>query len=167
MKRIVNWLAVCLLLVMGVAGCGFFKTIVEDPFIGNWIGLVKVPGMGKALLRVNIEPADNERYRVHATAENFQLKKEKGQPVPKEKVFVWQRGAEMSFTGQLENDTLQLNRMMQLSLILSKATGRLHFPDGTEISRDTGKEYPVMKEELRKLVQEKYPDASFEEQKKE
>ena len=57
--------------------------------------------------------------------------------------------------------------MMQLSLILSKATGRLHFPDGTEISRDTGKEYPVMKEELRKLMQEKYPDASFEEQKKE
>ena len=81
MKKIVNWLAVCLLLVMGVTGCGFFKTIVEDPFIGNWIGLVKVPGMGKALLRVNIEPADNERYRVHATAENFQLKKEKGQPV--------------------------------------------------------------------------------------
>jgi hypothetical protein len=166
-KKIVNWLVVCLLFVMGVTGCGFFKTVVEDPFIGNWIGLVKVPGMGKALLRVNIEPADNERYHVHATAENFQLKKEKGQPVPKEKVFVWQRGAEMSFTGQLENDTLQLNRMMQLSLILSKATGRLHFPDGTEISRDTGKEYPVMKEELRKLVQEKYPDASFEEQKKE
>lgn len=166
-KKIMNWLVVCLLLVMGVTGCGFFKTVVEDPFIGNWIGLVKVPGMGKALLRVNIEPADNERYRVHATAENFQLKKEKGQPVPKEKVFVWQRGAEMSLTGQLENDTLQLNRMMQLSLILSKATGRLHFPDGTEISRDTGKEYPVMKEELRKLMQEKYPDASFEEQKKE
>ena len=168
MKKIVNWIAVCLLLVMGVAGCGFFKTIVEDPFIGNWIGLVKVPGMGKALLRVNIESADNERYHVHATAENFQPKKEEeGKPVSPKKVFIWQRGAEMSFTGQLENDTLQLNRMMQLSLILSKATGRLHFPDGTEISRDTGKEYPVIKEELRKLVQEQYPDAGFEEQKKE
>lgn len=83
MKKIVNWLAVCLLLVMGVTGCGFFKTIVEDPFIGNWIGLVKVPGMGKALLRVNIEPADNERYHVHATAENFQLKKKKGSRFPK------------------------------------------------------------------------------------
>ena len=156
MKKIVNWLAVCLLLVMGVTGCGFFKTVVEDPFVGNWIGLVRVPGMGKALLRVNIEPADNDRYRVHATAENFQLKKEEGKPVSPKKVFIWQM-----------NDTLQLNRMMQLSLILSKATGRLHFPDGTEISRDTGKEYPVMKEELRKLMQEKYPDASFEEQKKE
>jgi hypothetical protein len=95
------------------------------------------------------------------------MKKEEGKPVSPKKVFIWQMGAEMSFTGQLDNDTLQLNRMMQLSLILSKATGRLHFPDGTEISRDTGKEYPVMKEELRKLMQEKYPDASFEEQKKE
>ena len=54
MKKIMNWLVVCLLLVMGVTGCGFFKTVVEDPFIGNWIGLVKVPGMGKALLQVNI-----------------------------------------------------------------------------------------------------------------
>ena len=76
-------------------------------------------------------------------------------------------GSGNEFHGTTGNDTLQLNRMMQLSLILSKATGRLHFPDGTEISRDTGKEYPVMKEELRKLMQEKYPDASFEEQKKE
>ena len=167
MKKIINWLAVCLILVMGVTGCSFFKTVTEDPFVGNWIGLVKVPGMGKSLLRVNIEPADNERYRVYATAENFQLKKEEAPPVSPKKVFVWQMGAEMSFTGQLESDRLELNRMMQLSLILSKATGRLHFPDGTEISRDTGKEYPVMKEELRKLVLEKYPDASFEEQKKE
>ena len=114
MKKIVNWIAVCLLLVMGVTGCGFFKTVVEDPFIGNWIGLVKVPGMGKALLRVNIESADNERYHVHATAENFQPKKEEGKPVSPKKEFIWQRGAEMSFTGQLENDTLQLNRMRAL-----------------------------------------------------
>ena len=99
MKKIVNWLAVCLLLIMGVTGCGFFKTIVEDPFIGNWIGLVKVPGMGKALLRVNIESADNERYHVHATAENFQPKKEEGKPVSPQKSVHLAEGSGNEFYG--------------------------------------------------------------------
>ena len=72
----------------------------------------------------------------------------------------------MRFNGQLESDTLHLNRMMQLSLRLSKITGTLRFPDGTEIHKDTGKEYPVLKEELRKMTEEEHPGAIFEDMKK-
>ena len=71
----------------------------------------------------------------------------------------------MRFVGQLESDTLYLNRMMQLSLRLSKVTGSLRFPDGTEIHRDTGKEYPVLKEELRKLMEAEHPGAILEDKK--
>ena len=41
----------------------------------------------------------------------------------------------------------------------------LRFPDGTEIHRDTGKEYPVLKEEFRKLMETEHPGAKFEEKK--
>lgn len=166
MKNSIKWLVLCLLIVVGISGCGFLKTVVEDPFAGNWIGIVKVPGMGKSLLRVTIEPEEKERYSVRATAENYQRKKT-GESASDKTVFVWQPGAELRFTGQLESDTLQLNRMMHLSLMLSKVTGKLQFPDGTEISRDTGKEYPVLKEELRKKVQEEFPEATFEDKKTE
>ena len=165
MKKFFLWISVCLIVVLGITGCGFLKTLTEDPFVGNWIGIVKVPGMGKSLLRVTIEPEENERYRVLAIAENYQRKKEKGNEPHTDKVFVWQVGAEMRFVGQLESDTLYLNRMMQLSLRLSKVTGSLRFPDGTEIHRDTGKEFPVLKEELRKLMEAEHPGAILEDKK--
>jgi len=41
----------------------------------------------------------------------------------------------------------------------------LWFPDGTEIHRDTGKEYPVLKEELRKLMEAEHPGAILEDKK--
>ena len=163
MKKFFLWIAVCMIVVLGIAGCGFLKAFTEDPFAGNWIGIVKVPGMGKSLLRVKIEPEENKNYRVHAIAENYQRKKE-NEPHT-EKVFVWQTGAEMRFVGQLESDTLHLNRMMQLSLRLSKVTGSLRFPDGTEIRKDTGKEYPVLKEELRKMMETEHPGAKLEDRK--
>ena len=165
MKKFFLWISVCMLVVLGITGCGFLKALTEDPFVGNWFGIVKVPGMGKSLLRVRIEPEENERYRVLAVAENYQRKKEKGNEPHTDKVFVWQVGAEMRFVGQLESDTLHLNRMMQLSLRLSKVTGSLRFPDGTEIHRDTGKEYPVLKEELRKLMEAEHPGAILEDKK--
>ncbi len=165
MKKILKWIALCVIFVLCVSGCGILKTVTEDPYVGNWIGIVKVPGMGNALLRVNIEPAEEERYRVHATAENYQRVQTEGENASESNEFVWQTGAELRFTGQLESDTLQLNRMMHLSLMLSKATGKLRFPDGTEISRDTGKEYPAMKEELRKEMHEKFPEAVFRDKK--
>ena len=165
MKKFFQWLSVCMIVVIGFTGCGFLKALTEDPFVGNWIGIVKVPGMGKSLLRVKIEPEENERYQVYAIAENYQRKKEeKGKPQT-EKVFVWQTGAEMHFTGQLESDTLYLNRMMQLSLTLSKVTGTLRFPDGTEIHKDTGKEYPALKEEIRKITETEHPGAKLEDTK--
>lgn len=165
MKKLFLRISVCMIVVLGITGCGFLKALTEDPFVGNWIGIVKVPGMGKSLLRVRIEPEENERYRVLAIAENYQRKKEKGNESHTDKVFVWQVGAEMRFLGQLESDTLYLNRMMQLSLRLSKVTGSLRFPDGTEIHRDTGKEYPVLKEELRKLMEAEHPGAILEDKK--
>ena len=165
MKKFFLWISVGIIVVLGITGCGFLKGLTEDPFVGNWIGIVKAPGMGKSLLRVKIEPAENERYRVHAIAENYQRKKEKGNEPHTQKVFVWQVGAEMRFIGQLESDTLHLNPMMQLSLRLSKATGSLRFPDGTEIHKDTGKEYPVLKEELRKMMETEHPGAKLEDKK--
>ena len=165
MKIFYKWAALCLIVLLGVTGCGFLKAIMGDPFAGNWIGVVKMPGMGKSLLRVKIEPEDNERYRVRATAENYQLKREEGNKHLSEKRFVWQTGAEIRFTGQLESDTLHLDRMMQLSLRLSKITGTLHLPDGTEIHKDTGKDYPVLKEELRKITETEHPGAKFEDMK--
>ena len=165
MKKLFLRISVCLIVVLGITGCGFLKAVTEDPFVGNWIGIVKIPGMGKSLLRVKIEPEENERYRVLAIAENYQRKKENSNEPHTDKVFVWQVGAEMRFTGQLESDTLHLNRMMQLSLRLSKVTGSLRFPDGTEIHRDTGKEYLALKEELRKLMEAEHPGAILEDKK--
>ena len=166
MKKVCKWTVVCLIVLLVVAGCGFLKAITGDSFAGDWIGIVKIPGMGKSVLRVKIEPEDSDRYQVHATAENYQQKREEGDKNQSEKRFVWQTGAEMRFNGQLESDTLHLNRMMQLSLRLSKITGTLRFPDGTEIHKDTGKEYPVLKEELRKMTEAEHPGAKFEDLKK-
>ncbi len=162
MKKLCKWTVLCLIVLLGVAGCGVLKAITGDPFAGDWIGIVKIPGMGKSVLRVSIEPEDYERYRVRATAENYQQKREEVEKHQTEKRFVWRTGAEMRFTGQLESDTLHLNRMMQLSLRLGKITGTLHLPDGTEIHKDTGKDYPVLKEELRKMTETEHPGAIFE-----
>jgi hypothetical protein len=41
----------------------------------------------------------------------------------------------------------------------------LRFPDGTEIRKDTGKEYPVLKEELRKMMETEHPGAKLENRK--
>lgn len=165
MKIFYKWAALCLIVLLGVTGCGFLKAITEDPFVGNWIGIVNIPGMGKSVLRVKIEPEENERYRVRAIAENYQQKREEEENHQAEKRFVWRTGAEMRFNGQLESNTLHLNRMMQLSLRLGKITGTLRFPDGTEIHKDTGKEYPVLKEELRKMTETEHPGAKFEDMK--
>ncbi len=165
MKIFYKWAALCLIVLLGVTGCGFLKAITEDPFVGNWIGIVNIPGMGNSVLRVKIEPEENERYRVRAIAENYQQKREEEENHQAEKRFVWRTGAEMRFNGQLESNTLHLNRMMQLSLRLGKITGTLRFPDGTEIHKDTGKEYPVLKEELRKMTETEHPGAKFEDMK--
>ena len=162
MKIFYKWAALCLIVLLGVTGCGFLKAITGDPFAGDWIGIVKIPGMGNSVLRVKIEPEENERYRVRATAENYQQKQEEEDKRQPEKRFVWQTGAEMRFTGQLESDTLHLDRLMQLSLRLSRITGTLRFPDGTEIHKDTGKEYPMLKEELRNMTETEHPGAIFE-----
>lgn len=162
MKIFYKWAALCLIVLLGVSGCGFLKAITGDPFAGDWIGIVKIPGMGKSVLRVKIEPEENERYRVRATAENYRQKQEEEDKRQPEKRFVWQTGAEMRFTGQLESDTLHLDRLMQLSLRLSRITGTLRFSDGTEIHKDTGKDYPVLKEELRKMTETEHPGAIFE-----
>ena len=78
MKKVCKWTVVCLIVLLVVAGCGFLKAITGDPFAGDWIGIVKIPGMGKSVLRVKIEPEDSDRYQVHATAENYQQKREEG-----------------------------------------------------------------------------------------
>lgn len=166
MKIFYKWAALCLIVLLGVTGCGFLKAITGDPFAGDWIGIVKIPGMGNSVLRVKIEPEENERYRVRATAENYRQIQEEEDKRRHEKRFVWQTGAEMRFTGQLESDTLHLDRLMQLSLRLSRITGTLRFPDGTEIHKDTGKEYPMLKEELRKMTEAEHPGAKFEDIKK-
>ena len=162
MKKFCKWTVLCLIVLLGVTGCGFLKAITGDPFAGDWIGIAKIPNIGKSLLRVKIEPEDNERYRVRATAENYQQKQEEGDNRRAEKRFVWRTGAELRFIGQLESDTLHLNKMMQLYLRLGRITDTLCLPDGTEIHKDTGKEYPALKEELRKMTEAEHPGAVFE-----
>lgn len=157
--RIRRWTALLCLALLLISGCGFLQKITGDPFEGNWIGIAKTPGIGDSLLRIQIEPAGDERYFVQVLADGYHLMNSK---TPEEKqVYVWQNVAELRFTGTLENDTLHLNKMMRFSLVLSKFTGGLTLHDGTEICRDDGKKYPELQKELRSIMQKKHPQAQF------
>ena len=82
-------LAVLFLLAV-LTGC-FLWHAVRDPFAGQWIGIVKVPLMGRSVVQADIRPVEGKkgRYDVAMTAEQY---------VPTEAdphIYQWQRGASL------------------------------------------------------------------------
>lgn len=151
-------LAGCFLLLL-VAGCGFWEKIAGDPFVGKWIGVASLPGVREAVVRITIDPADSQgRYHVRAVADRYTAVRGETDAI---RTYRWGTVAELQFTGQLEGANLYLNKLMNLSLMVSKMTDSLTFKDGTEMRRDTGQEYPVLKQQLRDVIRGKDPNAKF------
>ena len=163
MKRFTMGFLMAGLLLLLAVGSGFLGKITGDPFVGRWIGITSLPGVREAVVRIVIDPADApKRYHIQAVAGRYTAVRDEGSAPG---TYRWETVAELQFTGQLEGDNLQLNKLLNLSLMASRATGSLTFRDGTEIHRDTGKEYPVLKQRLRDAIREKEPHAKFIEEK--
>ena len=148
-------LAVLFLLAV-LTGC-FLWHAVRDPFAGQWIGIVKVPLMGRSVVQADIRPVEGKkgRYDVAMTAEQY---------VPTEAdphIYQWQRGASLRFTGSREDDSLNLDSLVEITFLAGKVTGTIRLKDGTVLRQDTGREKEGLKRELAETIRKEHPGAVF------
>ena len=138
-----------------LTGCSLLQA-VQDPFAGKWIGIVKVPLMGRSVVQADIRPVEGEkgRYHVDMAAEQY---------VPSEadpNVYLWQRGAALKFTGNLDGDELNLNSMVKVTFVAGKVTGTIRLKDGTVLHQDTGKEKEGLTQEMAEDIRKEHPGAA-------
>lgn len=155
MRKTALLVLVCLTVFAG-AGCGFWRMTMGDPYTGNWIGVVKLPVVGRSLTRLDIQPVpgNDSRYRIRIRADRY---KSAGTDAEGRKVFVWQKGDSAEFEGQVGSDELRIPSTLDMSLVVGKITGTLELPDGTVVRQDTGKEYEELRKEMADSLREKYP----------
>ncbi|MGI6263234.1 MAG: hypothetical protein ACOYKB_05205 [Succiniclasticum sp.] len=153
-----KWLALlvslCLLTVL--AGCSLFGP-PPDPFAGKWIGLVKVPMLGRSVVQADIVPLKGEkgRYHVALAAEHYVP------DGPGSTTYVWEPGASLKFDGNLDGDELQVNSFVKLSFLVGKATGTIRLHDGTVLYKDTGEQKKDLKKQLAEEIRKEVPGAVF------
>lgn len=74
-------------------------------------------------------------------------------------IYQWQRGASLRFTGSLEDDSLNLDSLVEITFLAGKVTGTIRLKDGTVLRQDTGREKEGLKRELAETIRKEHPGA--------
>ncbi|MBM6985377.1 MAG: hypothetical protein I3I94_04570 [Acidaminococcaceae bacterium] len=139
-----------------LVGCSLLRA-VQDPFAGKWIGIVKVPLMGRSVVQADIRPVEGEKGRYHVAMAAEQYVLSEADP----DVYLWQRGASLRFTGSLDGDELNLDSLMKITFLAGKVTGTVRLKDGTVLRQDTGKEKEGLRQEMEEAIRKEHPGAVF------
>jgi hypothetical protein len=165
--------------ILCLAGAGFAYYQAENTkFVGNYVGLMKIPGAGWTAARIHIEKEQQEfvvtgkagRYRLLPPPKPSKTAFGKHAPLKYAKpvrqgppVYTWVEDMGGSYRGQLVGRDLILDSSIGLVLTAGNVTGTLTMPDGSVFREDTEENYQALKKQLADDLRAREPNCIIQE----